>query len=329
MKKRRPKSNERGIKQPVPSGSMPSNTYFRSSQSYSSVSSTQRNSRQSGKSSAGERLFSPLKALTSLLKSFSKITSLIIGASILLIIFYGTTLSSNDSSVTIKNDSFHFRVNSEYENFTNEYVKNNILAKSKIFFPLGDFNEAFKNEFPEVTTIDTKIPFADRSIQIAIDTPDPLFKISSIQVAGSETSYVDANGTAIIVGNVNKDQNNDSTPVLTVDSSSLIENGSRIMTQNEVTIITLLKNEIKPDEISGLPANFAISSADLDIANGRVEVGFIGVDYIVRFSGYSDARNQVGALKAILTELYASSGKGRTLPEEYIDVRVFEKVFIK
>ena len=256
--------------------------------------------------------------------NFSKVLTVLIATTLVFVVLYGSSVASGGSQVVVSNDSFQFRPAEDYESFVDSYISSHILSRSKLFFPVADFNEAFIRQYPEVTSIKTKVPFADRNIQVFIETPEPLFRINGASNDAQSLRYIDASGS--IVGSTGSESA--SIPVMTVDSSSLTDIGSQLLTSNEVDILTLFVSEISPAMIDNLPQEFAVSSADLDIANGRLELGITGVDYTVRFSTYSDARNQVGALKAILTELYSGSG-GESLPKEYIDVRVYEKVFIR
>lgn len=323
MKRNKGTSKTDKRRQPKNSESLRKNTYFRSSESSYKRSELSRQLASNSKPLRGKNT-SLRDSISPKRITFSGFVTIVIVSSFLAVILYASSVSTSGSTATLKTGSYQFRSSSEYETYINNYISSHILTRSKLLFPVSEFNEAFQENYPEVTHIETKVPFADRNIQVSIMTPDPLFRIAG-SYDGTVVKYIDANGTVI---SSSKNSTDDKVPVLLVDSSVLTDVGTQLLTQNEVDILTLLKAEISKDNITNLPEDFTISRAELDIANGRLEVGFDGVDYIVRFSTYADARNQVGALKAILTELY-SAGEGSELPREYIDVRVYEKVFIK
>ncbi len=328
-----PKSKKASVKKnedrrtPKSQQSLQKNQYFRSSDS------SYRRKQLSREQTAdyGRRSDSESRVKTAKVKvrkprvNISSLFSLLILLGIVSALLYASSVSTSGSRVSISDDSFTFRDSDDYQEFVDTYISSNILSRSKLFFPVEDFNTAFTEEYPEVTAIRTKVPFADSNVEVYIDTPKPMFRIEGSSDTTYTAKYIDANGS--VIGSTGLES--DETPTIRVDSSALTSVGSQLLTRNEVDILQLLANEITPDSITGLPHDFVVSNADLDIANGRLEVGFKSVSYIARFSTYSDARNQVGALKAILTELYASESGGEDLPKEYIDVRVYEKVFIK
>lgn len=323
MKLRKKKKNQKQQRNPNTDQShVAKNQYFRSSDS---ALKRQRLSRETSSTSRlSNPKHTPKLQNNNKLAQFSSVISLLIFIGIFSLLLSASSVNPNGSKVVISQDSFQFREPQEYETFIDNYVSSHLLTRSKLFFPITDFNTAFVKQYPEITEIKTKVPFADRTIEVTIKTPEPIFRI-----AGSETEnnkgykYIDASGSVV----ESSLQNTRNIPHLRIDSSSLSEVGTQLLTQNEVEILKLVDAEIISDTTIDLPKNFSISSADLDIKNGRLEVGFNQVPYIVRFSTYNDARNQVGALKATLQELYKDGG-GQP-PNEYIDVRVYEKVFIK
>ena len=68
-----------------------------------------------------------------------------------------------------------------------------------------------------------------------------------------------------------------------------------------------------------------VKSIEFDVQKREIRVRFEGVGYYAKLTPERESRVQVGALVSALR----STGEQGSLPTEYIDVRVDDRVFVK
>ncbi len=256
--------------------------------------------------------------------SFSKVFSGFLAFTIAILLLYASSLST-DVIVLRHSESYNFQDVQKYQQQAGQVVKSNLLNRSKLLFSIRRFNQEMRNNYPEITKIQTTVPLVSRRLIVTIQTPPPLLRIKQ---NSNQQLYVSSNG--LVIDGKKIDSSDELPPELDIQSDQLFKPKDKILNDNEVRILTLINQQINSKNIANLPPDFQISTVKLDLLSSRLEVRFKGVKYRAIFSGYGEAINQVGALKSILQKIYQSSPEGRVAePKEYIDLRVYEKIFVK
>lgn len=238
---------------------------------------------------------------------------------ILFLVIANTTIS--DAIVKINSDSQDsmYRSLEEYSEGINNIFASNIKNRSKFTLNSNSFEAKIKTKFPEVKTAVVVTPLAGRRLQVGLELERPLARLN--QALSNTQAVLSESGTVVL---------EDDAPVINEQFAQIpsisIPNityslGDQILTSSEAGLIRLLVSEFD----GSVPYRHKVKSIEFDVQKREIRVRFEGVGYYAKLTPERESRVQVGALVSTLR----STGEQGSLPTEYIDVRVDDRVFVK
>jgi hypothetical protein len=256
--------------------------------------------------------------------SFSKFINFSIGLLVIVVVFFASTLSTTPA-ISIKNSAPKYRDQIAYTNFASDYLQRSLVSQSKLLFRSADFEQAMRQEFPEIDQISAIIPLGGRKLDVNMTLSTPL----AIVMNGSEKGIVDSTGT-LVTTNVNRlliDSQNDSLPQLRFSTpQDNFSSGSVLLTSTEIELLQLILSELQSaDLVIDSAGSLQVSEFLFNVSDGQLEVRFTGQPFYVKYSVYTDVRVQVGTMVQTFKQL----NREGQFPTSYIDVRVPEKVYVK
>lgn len=234
----------------------------------------------------------------------------------IVLLFFATTLSSSPA-IQVPRGSYEYRQQSEYVAHASKILNESLLNRSKVLFRSASFEDKMKQEFPEIDQISAVVPLGGRDLSIALIVASPLAVVSN----GSATGVMDNTGTLVSDTSGNESQLFKVRFTSPLDS---FEPGDRLLTTNEVELLKLINDEINQPSLLPQFKDVTLKEVLINVTDGQLEARFNGLSYFVRFSAYSDAREQVGAMVLTMRRLQREN----TIPTQYIDVRVQGRTFV-
>lgn len=249
--------------------------------------------------------------------SISKIINFILLLGILSLVVFATTLSSSPE-IQLKKKDVQYYDTVEYQNAAKEFMSESIFNKSKLLFQSTTFESKMRDRFPEISQIASIAPLGGRDLTVVISVSDPF----AILTNGSEIGILNSDG--VLVSNNNLQSNSEGlVKIRFITPQENFNVGSRILTEDEVTLISELNRELETMALKD-GSKLQIDEVLFNVSNGQLEVKLSDKPYYLKLSTFGDADLQVGAVKATLRRLDADN----TLPTKYLDVRVPNRVFV-
>lgn len=290
---------------PVAGRSLSTNSYYRPV----SDKSLER-SRKKDEARSGSFVPNIKKSSKSLLTGFgtAKVVNGLIVAVFVFLAVSATTLSAVPH-LKLEAEVNLFRDRQEYSFKAHQILGSNFLYRSKLFFRSSEYEARMRQEFPEIEDIEAIVPLVGRDLNVMVSLSRPLAKVFN----GQDSGIVDSNGllTAINSSEAVPD------PLIKMVLGAEQDNfqvGSRLLTESEISLLKLL-----------VANNIRVKEVLFHIDIGQFEVSLIDAAYKIRLSTHADPAEQVGAFRATISQLT----KTNQLPQEYIDVRVPGRVFVK
>lgn len=230
--------------------------------------------------------------------------------------------STLSSTVQVKSESgaFAYRTQEEYSNKASELLNQDFLRRSKLFFRSERYEREYLEVFPELSLASAILPLGGRELTLKIRSEEPLARLNSPD--GSENLAI--TGTGVIAPLQSSSVSTSLPEIRFLDGLQSSSSGIRLLTTSEIKLLQLLFKEFSNFKITNAEIT-EISRVDFSVSRGEFILHAEGVNYTIKLSTYSDAREQIGALKAALDQL---SREGIT-PLEYIDGRVIGRVYVK
>ena len=235
---------------------------------------------------------------------------------IVLIVLANTTISS--VTLKVSGDRESYQSLSVYTNEINSMVDSSIASSSKFLLNSSKLESEIESKFPEVVRSSVVIPLAGRQLQVNLQFAKPMMRLLQID---NQQGIVTENGTLTTVADAEAiNEQFADLPSISIPSINSFE-GSQLLTSEEVELLRLLISEF--DGSSAFRAK--LDSAEYDVTKREIRARFDNLTYYAKLTPERSARAQIGSLVAIQKEL---TEKG-TLPKEYIDVRVDDRVYVK
>ncbi len=236
------------------------------------------------------------------------------------VILINTTLSST----TVRIKSFDsettksYRSKEAYNQQINQIFSSSFLYKSKFSVNTEKFEARIKEAFPEVEQASVVIPLAGRKLQVSLRLVDPLVRLNT---GGNQEALLSKGGVVLQVESQEKINSSfASLPLLSLPNIT-ISQGAQLLTSDEATLVGLLVSEFD----GSTEFRKKLKSIEFDVQKREIRARFDGLSLYAKLTPERDARLQVGSLAATIEQL---AGEGK-LPQEYIDVRIDDRVFIK
>ncbi len=248
-------------------------------------------------------------------ENLKNIPALIVLLVILCSVLYFSTLSSNVKvEVLNTNKNVFLRDQTSYQQLANEFIKQSIFNRSKITFDSKGLSEKLKTDFPEIASVDVVLPLVSRQTVIKLQMSKPSFVLES----NNEHFLISNNGVALIKLQDTKDIT-DLGLVTVKDQSTLnIELGKSAVPKDQVQFISTVLEQLEKQ-------NFKVESLIIPTNLYDLNIKLEGLNYFLKFNILEDPKQQVGSFIALKQHL---DQQGQA-PNEYIDLRLGERVFYK
>lgn len=238
-------------------------------------------------------------------------------ALVVILICLGFALSINtDPKIVVSgnNQNLFIRDKAVYQVAAYKIINQSIFNRSKLTFNTDSVSQQLKQQFPELAQAAVTIPLVNRRPVIYIRAGQP----SLVLVSQDKSTLVDDRGVAVMA--VGQAKNLTKYKLVTVKDESGIEvkNGQSILPSTDVKFML---DSAQQFAAQGLKVDEFILPARANELNAKLS----GQKYLIKMDMQGDSREQVGAYLAAKDKLNSS----RTVPAEYIDVRVSGRVFYK
>jgi hypothetical protein len=184
--------------------------------------------------------------------------------------------------------------------------------RNKLTFNGGSLAAALKNQFPEITAVQTELPLLSEqpTIRLAIDKP-------SFFLDSYGTRYViDSSGKVIALAS-NLPQITD-LPVIEDQSGFKISSGRQVLSANDISFIDTIRAECRR-------ANVPIAAIVIPAVPEELDLRTKDQAYFVKFYLGGDVLSEVGQFLAARQHFKDISQQ----PTSYLDVRIAGKIFYK
>ncbi len=190
--------------------------------------------------------------------------------------------------------------------------------KGKLTMQTADFERSIKNKFPEVDGATVVVPLVGRQVQVGMSFVDPLGRL---QASAGQQGIIGTNGSLLTLESSEQiNARYAHLPIISLPNMPY-EKGQSLLTNDEVELIMLLRTELDGSE----PFRYQLKSIEYDVKKRDILVRFFSVPYYAKLTPERTARDQVGALVATLRYALEQGIQ----PQEYVDVRVDDRTFVR
>jgi hypothetical protein len=242
-----------------------------------------------------------------------RLPSLLVIGLIAVSVGYLLTLDAQPTVLVRDDEDLLFRLTQDYELAAAREVNSNVIKKFKPFFSSKKFSESFLEQHSEIKSIDVRVPVVDRSLVVILTPESP-----ALLVNDSLNQYLVAKSGKVIAPIKDFDSSKfSSLPVVEDKVLETIDPGQYILSQSTLEFIEEVLYQLRVKSIGVERVSLPAIASELHI---QVDRG-----YIVKFNLQEDPSSQAGSYLALL-EHFDRSGD---VANEYVDVRVGEKVFFR
>lgn len=203
------------------------------------------------------------------------------------------------------------RTEEAYRAVAENFIKGSIINRSKFTFDSSGLSEELKRQFPEVAAATITVPIMGRRPVVEIQTTRPAF----ILATQSSAVLVGNNGVALANTNELKDLSKMGLRSVNDETGLAIEVGKPALPQEQARFISVAVEQLEKQ-------GYRIESLTIPQSPYDLHIRLQGQKYFIKFNILEDPKQQVGAFIALEKELDIT-------PNNYIDVRVGERVFYK
>lgn len=243
----------------------------------------------------------------------SKAVNYLIAVLILCGIAYMCILNPS-AQIKVSGQDVYPRTKKSYEDGVDRQLKSSIFYRNKLTFDSSGVKDKIKNEFPEVEDVQIKIsPFRHRPvIELSLAKP-------SERLISNGSSYIlDDEGTALFNQNeASPSLDIGSLLTITDDTGHPVQLGKPALTDSQIGFIREVIGQTRAKGLS--PESFTLARGGTEL-----DVRFKDIKYFVKFSFMSDGRQSSGAFIALYQQF-----KNGSAPNQYIDLRIPDKAFVK
>jgi len=249
--------------------------------------------------------------------NFTKVVNYMIAVGASGLVVFATTLSTNPT-VELRKDNAKYYEAAVYEVAAREAIKGSIFNRSKLFFQDTAFTRVLKTKFPEISTVKPIMPLGGRNLSVIITVSEPFAYVTS----GTENGILNSEGVLVVKSAQSVPDNLINLRFTEPQSNFTV--GSRILTESELDLLTMLVREMKALQFADSTSG-SIGQVLFNVADGQMEAQLQNKPFFVKLSTFTtDGDQQVGGAIATLKQL----DKENSLPTKYIDVRVPGRAFV-
>jgi hypothetical protein len=185
-------------------------------------------------------------------------------------------------------------------------------ARFKVTFNQKNFEKQMLQQFPELSSAHASLAIFGGGVSVRVD---PSSAVLLFTTKNNKSFVVDDNGRAI-----STDVSSASRGLIAISDQSGIDPkvGQQVLPRGEVEAVQTVVYQLKQH-------NITIESLTLPSVAQRLEARVQGSPYYIKFSLHENIEQQVGAYIATANRLQRDG----TVPVEYVDVRVADRVYYK
>ena len=247
--------------------------------------------------------------------SWQRVPTLLVLVVLLISIIYTTTLSSSPKIIiTAGKGERALRSADVYQKTAREILAQSILSKSKLTIDTGKISRQLTEAFPDLKEVEVALPLMGRR---------PVFKAvperPAILLASKDGVFVvGASGKVLVKTSEVQGSESLSIPTIRDETNLTITPGKGVLSEQDVTFITTLVKQFEDKKLTITELTLPALASEL-----RVRIG--GQPYFIKFSLLTNSRIAFGQFYALKAKLETEG----TVPAEYIDSRVEERVYSK
>lgn len=246
------------------------------------------------------------------------IPTIIAALVVLFSLIYATLIDTNSPSIVplTQNSVNILNTTDFYKKSVAEIMNQDLSSKSKITINTKDIEKKIKEKHPELDKVSLNIPLMSRRPIIQISPRQPKLVV----LTNSGSYAVDNKG--VILASLENVPEPQRAQLLNIKDSVFTDSGPGDIVLPESTIRFI--DEVKFQfEQKGI----AVDYLELPAVANELHVKPKDKNYIIKFNLQGSAREQSGVYFALLDRLGADPGIAA--PQEYVDVRVESRAFIK
>lgn len=249
-----------------------------------------------------------------LASKFRLLPAIIAGVVIVASVLYSFTLGTYPDVEAVVKQPSPFRDISEYAEATDKALKKRLLNRTKFTIHTSDVETSLLNEYPELSDAVLRLPVLGRKPTLVVEIRQPVLLLAT----PSGVFVLDKDGVAVSSDDKLSPADKEGLPVIQDKSGMEVELGKQVLIRGTVQFI---KDSIYQIKQKGL----SVADITLPVSINEMDIRINGIQPYIKTDTSGDARLQMGSFFAALEHLRE---QGIT-PQEYIDVRVEEKVFYK
>lgn len=186
--------------------------------------------------------------------------------------------------------------------------------RNKLTFNNQELSSTIQKQFPEVSEVEVSLPIIGKNPQIHLGISTPSFVLAGT----SGAFYINKQGVPLVKLSdvVNKISD---TPVVVDESGIAVYVGKQAL---PVETVEFISEVIRQLQIAGLETKSIVLPARAN----ELQIQLKDRPYVVRFNTLGDPRVQAGSYLAIRNKLKTGD---RGVPEQYVDVRVEGRAYLK
>lgn len=232
------------------------------------------------------------------------------------LVVFATTLTTSPVVELRKNNAKYYDL-PVYQKAAESAIRSSFFNRSKLLFQDKAFEQQLKSEFPEISNVKSSVPLGGRNLSVLITVSEPFAYVSS----GSDNGVINKEGVLVT-------KNNPTVPdglikLRFTEPQSNFNVGSRILTADELKLISLADNELSALVFKD-GSNASIKEILFNVADGQLEAKLVSKPFYIKFSTFTETDQQVGGAKATLRQL----DRENKLPSQYLDIRVPGRAFV-
>lgn len=224
-------------------------------------------------------------------------------------------LQPNPKIILVSTSGTVHRNAQDYQDAAQSIWKKSLFSRSKLTVSTDGIERTMQSQFEELASVQVELPLLGRRPTMILTPATPALQL----ISNNGVFYVDESGKIMaritdVSGNEIKNM-----PLVRDETGTPVEVGKNIFSGPEAIFLKQLYTSL-------ITENIAVESITLPkTAANEADVRVTGQQYYIKFSIGSDARQAVGTYLAAKAKLDTEG----TVPAEYMDVRVEEKVFYR
>jgi hypothetical protein len=237
------------------------------------------------------------------------VPTLIAVGAILLSVVYSTTLTTTPGIIFAGDQSVYHSI-AEYKLGISKILTSSIMNKSKLTINATATEQAIVKVFPELDVVKLGLPIVGRRPTVTLHVRKPAL----ILTTRTNSFVLDSNGKAVATTTQLISSITGSLLTAQDQSGLALRVGDQALTSETMDFIANIQAQLTAKSLT-------IAGLTLPRGGNQIDVRIKDVGYYIKTDSSGDARVQIG-------DFLAAKESG-TVPVEYMDVRVEEKVFYK